>query len=293
MRRLRLLLIVLVSARVASAQVDPFARVRALVGAGDLAKAKGLADSVVRATPEESPAYAEALYWRARATDDVAAARRDYLRIALEHPRAAVAEDALYRLGTAAYDRGDRATARRFLQQLATSFPDGRSRARGAFALGRTLMDEGAVLEACAQFDDAKRRAPTSDVEFRGQVAYLAGPCVGARADSAARRDAPRTDSSVTAPSPVAEPKGGRGAVPSKAATGPAWSVQVAAFASRDDAAALAKRLSKRGYDARVTVARPYRVRVGRYATRDDAVSKATKMKSAGMTAIVVEAERP
>jgi cell division septation protein DedD len=203
-----------------------------------------------------------------------------------------VAEDALYRLGTGAYDRGDRATSRRFLQQLATSFPSGTSRARGAFALGRTLLEDGAVLEACAQFDDAKRLAPTSDVEFRGQVAYLAGSCAGARADSAARADATRTDS--TPKPPVATPPAaGREAKTTKTPAGPAWSVQVAAFASRDDATALAKRLTKRGFEARVTVAKPYRVRVGRYASRDAAAAKAATMKRTGMTAIVVEAERP
>jgi cell division protein FtsN len=70
------------------------------------------------------------------------------------------------------------------------------------------------------------------------------------------------------------------------------WSVQVAAYSNRADAAQFVKRLATRGFTARVTTDRPYRVRIGRFAIRNDAEALARRLKASGTTAIVVEAER-
>ena len=90
--------------------------------------------------------------------------------------------------------------------------------------------------------------------------------------------------------------KARRGASSKSAGThakGPAWSAQVAAFSARGDAERLAKRLSAKGHDVRITETKPYRVRIGRFSTRAAAAALVEKLRTEKMQAIVVEAERP
>jgi cell division septation protein DedD len=282
-------------------------RARRLVNAGNAAAGRAVVDSVVQATPEGSPAFAEALYWRATLAETAERARRDYLRITLDFPIHARAADAILRLAQFEFARGDRVAARRYLEQLALEHGDGPTAAEGALWTGRVLLEDGATLEACAALARAKARARPDDVELQGQITYYAQPCVRARADSVARADSASraVADSARADSIARTRKGsgrgaGRGATKGAgtgdkgaAARGPAWSAQVAAYAQRDDAERLAKKLRARGYEARVTVDRPYRVRIGRFGTRTAAAGLVEKLRSAKMAAIVVEAERP
>ena len=166
-------------------------------------------------------------------------------------------------------------------------------------------MDEGTTTQACASLAEAKSRVSSTDIELANQIAYYARPCGALQraADSTRRDSAARVDSTFRADS-VARADSMANSAHSIAkntprnskrdeAKGPAWSVQVAAFASEADAARLAKRLRARGYEARVTTEKPFRVRLGRFARRDDAVHLAQKLKAAQTVAIVVEAERP
>ncbi len=73
------------------------------------------------------------------------------------------------------------------------------------------------------------------------------------------------------------------------------FSVQAAAFPSKENAAALVDALKARGYEARlVGIASPYRVRIGMFATREEATQLATELKTKAISngAYVVEAER-
>ncbi|MBI3504536.1 MAG: SPOR domain-containing protein [Proteobacteria bacterium] len=282
-----------------------FQRARQLVNAGNGAAGRAVVDSVLRSTPEGSPTYGEALYWRARFAESAEQARLDYLRITIDYPLHARAADALLRLAQLEFARGDRAAARRYLDQLALEHGDGPTAAQGAFWLGRVLLEDGAVLDACAALAHAKEKTRAEDVELQGQITYYMQPCARARADSIARADSVsraladslRADSVAHAKKPpkgTAKPegksgKGAKGAV----VNGPAWSAQVAAYAQQDDAERLAKKLRARGYEARVTADAPYRVRVGRFTKRAGAVGLVEKLRAAKMTAIVVEAERP
>ncbi len=66
----------------------------------------------------------------------------------------------------------------------------------------------------------------------------------------------------------------------------------MAAFDTRREAEALAKRLVARGFQARVTgSARPWRVKVGRYASRADANAALARMKKAGLAGFVTGAD--
>src|SRR5689334_7133970 len=75
-------------AQTGTAAVEPvFVRAQKLVDAGQDSAVLGraLVDSVLRATPEDTPRYAEALYWRASLNKTAAGAERDYRRIVVEY----------------------------------------------------------------------------------------------------------------------------------------------------------------------------------------------------------------
>ena len=241
---------------------------------------------------------ADSLFEHARKAETPAAARRDYLRIIVDYPFSSRAEEALLRAGQLEYENGDKTSARRHLERLANEYTDGATRARGACWLARVLLDAGEPRAACDQLAEAKVRAKSGEVEFLGQVNYYAQPCARILAAAADIADSSaRADSAVRADAVEKSTPAKKGAVkrgPSKETfSGPAWSAQVAAYTAEADAKALAKKLSARGFEARVTPAKPYRVRIGRFRTRADAAEQVRKLRDAKMTAIVVEAEHP
>ena len=289
-----------------------------LASNGNAAAGRALADSVLGTAKEGSPTYVEALFARASIAESADAARKDYLRIAVDYSISPRAEDSLLRLAQMEIARGDRAAAKQYLERLALEHPGGASRAQGAYWLGRVLVDEGALVPACASLAEAKARVTPSDVELANQITYYARPCAAvqraadsARADSidkvmkAARTDSIARAESVAKAENTAKKKAKalpktkaplKKAAPKAAAPetkGPGWSAQVAAYDSPEDAQRLAKKLNDRGYEARVTNEKPFRVRIGRYARRAEAVDLVAKLKDAKITAIVVEAEKP
>ena len=293
-------------------------RVQRLASNGNAAAGRALADSVLGTAKEGSPTYVEALFARASIAESADAARKDYLRIAVDYSISPRAEDSLLRLAQMEIARGDRAAAKQYLERLALEHPGGASRAQGAYWLGRVLVDEGALVPACASLAEAKARVTPSDVELANQITYYARPCAAvqraadsARADSidkvmkAARTDSIARAESVAKAENTAKKKAKalpktkaplKKKAPKAAAPetkGPGWSAQVAAYDSPEDAQRLAKKLSDRGYEARVTNEKPFRVRIGRYARRAEAVDLVAKLKAAKITAIVVEAEKP
>ena len=248
--------------------------------------------------PANSPAFAEALYWRGVLAEDGDSARTDLLRVAIEFATSPRASDALLRLAQAEFTRGDRETALRHLDQLAREHPDAPSRAAGRYWTARILFEDAKPAEACAALRDARQLAASSDVELVNQIEYYARPC-GSSEDEAKRLadGRARADSAVKADS-VAKADAAAKAIARKVtdARRPSakgkWSVQVAAYGGdRDAADALVKRLKTRGFDARVTADKPWRVRVGHYTTRADAADVAQRLSSKGSKAMVVEAE--
>ena len=112
-----------------------------------------------------------------------------------------------------------------------------------------------------------------------------AKPPVKAPVAAPATNPAPPSAAAAAAPTPA---RSGAGA------TAPArrtiYSVQLAAYDTRADAEALARRLTSRGLAARVSgdVA-PFRVRVGRYATRAEAVKELAALKAKGLAGFVAD----
>jgi len=77
----------------------------------------------------------------------------------------------------------------------------------------------------------------------------------------------------------------------SKPATG-SYSVQVAAYNVRSQAQAMADKLKKKGYDARVSgTGAPFRVRIGHYATQAQASAVMRSLKAKQIDGFVVKAE--
>jgi cell division septation protein DedD len=317
-------------ARAQSAAGDSLlVRVQRLASDGKTAAGRALVDSVLGAAKEGSPAWVEAVFARAAIAESADAARRDYLRIALDYSASPRAGDSLLRLAQMEIARGDRAAAKQYLERLEFEHPLEATRAQGAYWLGRVLLDEGALVRACASLAEAKASAAPADVEFVNQIAYYSRQCAAvqravdsARADSVEKvKKAARADSiaraAAIAKTAAAEKKKEKTATkkepPTPAATGepptpavrkdaPAavqevkgrsWSVQVAAYNTQEEAQGLVKKLGDRGFDVRITNERPFRVRIGRYARRSDAVDMVAKLAVAKITAIVVEAERP
>ena len=276
------------------AQDSVFRRAQRMAGDGNAPAARALVDSVLAASPEGSAAYIDALFWRATIAESADQARRDYLRLAVEFSLSPRAEDALLRLAQIELSRGDHVAARKHLDRLVLEHPSGTSRAPAAYWMGRILFDEGAMPAGCASLTEARALVSSADVELANQIAYYSRQCVSpprspdtTKADTAAREAAKgKVQETPTKSRPNPMPTGPLG-------SGPSWSVQLAAYSSKDEASRLAKRLEARGFDARVTAQSPFRVRIGRFVKRSEAVSLVQKLREQRITAIVVESERP
>lgn len=279
-----------------------FVRAQQMVTAGQDSAGRAVVDSVLAGTPEGTPRYAEALFWRASLNKSAAGAERDYRRIAVEYPLSPRAEDALYRLSLLELTRGDRAAARAHLERIQREHPGGPTSTRASVKLAQLAFDDGDQVAGCAAVAAAREGLTAADVELRNQVDYFAPKCANLAAMTAARDSAAAasTASANTAANPPAgkstdmtasRPAGGsRGAT--TAAGRQEYSVQVAAYETREAADARAKQLSTRGYAVRVVGDhKPYRVRIGRYPTRERAGDAVRQMARVNVRGVIVEAE--
>ena len=265
---------------------DPvFVRANQMVTAGQDSAGRAVIDSVLAVTPTESPRYAEALYWRATLSITAAGAERDYRRIVVEHALSPRAPEALFRLSQLETTRGDRAGARAHLERLLRQHPNAPVIPRAGVTLAELAFGDGDLVTGCNAVTAAREGLHASNVELRNQIDYLGQRCTSGALQAAAARDSANATNAAAA----APPAGPSSTAP--AATR-AFSVQVAAFDTRAGADSLLRRLTTRGYTARVVGTRaPYRVRVGRYATRERATAAARQLGGIAARAVVVEAE--
>lgn len=266
----------------ASAADSAFRRAQRLIADGNGITGRAIVDSVLAFTAENTPAYADALYWRVTLAETHDRARFDYLRVANEYATTSHAEDALLRLAQMANEVGDRVSAKKYLDRMTVEHADGRLRAQGAYWTGRVLLADGATTSACAALAQAKAMVSSADIELANQINYYLQPCTRAIQQA----EAARSDSVVRADSAARSDSVARAATP-------AWSVQISAYSTKDDADHLAAKLKSRGYTARVTADKPYRVRIGHFSSRAGAAAVAKRLRVAKMTAIVVLAESP
>lgn len=258
-------------------------------------------DSLIAVSNPDDARYAEALYWRAALAAAAVDAERDYRRLLIEAPLSARAEDALLQLAQLEQARGDRRSASDHMQRFLLTYPNNPARPRVTVSLVRLLFDQGLVARGCEALRTGREAIPQENAELRNQLEFYAPRCVSLEtavapapaADTTAvpaERDTTRSVRREAAanPAPPARPVRGEAAAAPRSSAAAFYSVQVAAYETRESATRMARTLTSRGLQARVDgTARPFRVRIGKYATRADAVKAAATLKSQGINGFI------
>lgn len=270
-------------ARPMTAADSVFARARLLVAGGNGAAGRVLVDSMVTVATPGTPAYGEALFWRGTLATTSTDAENDFRTVVAEYPLSSHAGEALLQLAQLEVARGDRSAAITHLTRFLLENPQSVERPRSALLLVRIAFEQNEPQAGCVFLSRVLGEVPDSDVELRNQLGYFSPRCAAvdtmrvagaAPADTAAKRDSTKHEVADTA----------------HAAKG-RFTLQVAAYAARSDADALAKRLKSRGLDVRVVASgKLFRVRVGRYATRAAATAAQKELKAKKIDAFVTEA---
>jgi len=225
-----------------------FARARQLVVNGNGAAGRLLVDSVIAATSPDSAIYADAIYWRAALAATSADAEHDYKRLVVEYPLSAHAGDALFQLAQLEVARGDRTAATTHLDRFLLENPASDDRGRAGLMLVRLAFDQNEPQHACVALRRALQDVPATEVELHNQLDYFSPRCVNVdstRAVGTASRDSARRDSTTASTAR-------RDTTPAPRVSKARYTLQVAAYGSKADAEALAKRRKARGVDVRV-----------------------------------------
>jgi hypothetical protein len=286
MRRV-IVILLLLAASTARAQESAVQRARKLFDDGNAVEGRRLLDSLLRVTPMESATYADALYWRAALATAAVDAERDYRRLLIEAPLSVRAEDAMLQLAQLEQARGDRRAASDHLQRFMLTYPDNPARPRVVVSLVRLLFDQGLSARGCEALRMGREVVPQDNAELRNQLEFYAPRCVVMAVATDTARDSiatvDRPDTTPSAPKPATAPRSTAAANATSY-----YSVQVAAYESREPAIRMSRLLGSRGLEARVDgKTRPYRVRVAKYATRAQAVKAAASLKSQGIDGFV------
>jgi hypothetical protein len=249
-----------------------------------------LIDSLLKSVAPDSSLYAEALYTRASLATTAVDAERDYRRLLIEAPLSNRAEDATLQLAQLLQARGDRRGASDHLQRFMLTYGESPARPRVALSLVRLLFELGPQQEAraCEALRMGRDAIPTENLELRNQLEFYAPRCVVV---AELPKPVP-ADTATPVPSTPPNPVPPASTTPATAAPAPSaaetaptsfYSVQVAAYNSREPALTLANLLVERGLEARVDGnTAPFRVRVGKYTTRAEAVKAAATLKAQG-----------
>ena len=194
--------VITVSAAAVAAPV--FARAQRLVAEGQGAAGRAIVDSVIRATPEGSDVFAEALFWRASLAATAVEAERDYRALTVEYSMSPRASDALMRLGQLELARGDRAQALRHLERLVLEHPTSPARARASYWMARVYFDGNDAPRACAAIDAARASAAPAEGALRSQLDSYSTRCRGVVRKTTARDSAVAASTTAVAPAPRA-----------------------------------------------------------------------------------------
>ena len=279
-----------------AAAADPrdslFLRARGLVLQGNGAAGRALVDSQVTTTAG-TPEYASALYWRAALAATAADAERGYRQVIVEYPFSRHSGDALLALAQLEMARGDRDPAIDHLQRFLLQHPNDPERIRVGIWLGRLLLDQNQPVKGCAVLLRTRAALGDTAVETRNKIDYYAARCADVdtvpavtrptppppkvqHVDSGARRRPIPRDSDTSTPNA------------NRASEARRYTVQVAAYQTRDSAEHLVTTLSARRIVARIAGTKaPFRVRVGRYATDADARAAARELKDKGIEGFI------
>jgi cell division protein FtsN len=183
--------------------------------------------------------------------------------------------------------------------------------------MARVYFDKNQTPAACRSLADALHNTSPGQVEQKNQIDFWMQRCHGNDTSAVASTAAPTVDSTPVpretepVPPPVVvppKPAATKSVTSSKktttttirttttaprASSGPTrYTVQVAAYDTRDAAVQLQHSLIARGLEARIVgSAKPFRVRVGYYDTRAKAEAAAQQLKAKQLTVYVTEAE--
>lgn len=267
-----------------------FARARQLVAEGNGAAGRVLVDSVLQSVKSGTPTHTEALWWRAVLGETAAAAERDLLRIAIEHPGSPRAPEALLRLVQLEASRGARDAALRHLDRLVTEHPDSPLLTQSFYWRGKVQLDAGNRAEGCAALATARSRTAATNVELRNQIDFLAQRCDGSV-------DAPppppeRVPATPATPPPVAATRGTAAATTTTAAR---FRVAAGTYPTRAKATAQLRKVEAKGFEGRVGTAGPgkFRVFVGEPVPRAEASALVARLAKAGLRGATVLQDAP
>jgi TolA-binding protein len=286
-----------------SANDSLFHRAEQLVREGHGEAGRALVDTLLARTHPGTPAYGQALYWRASLAADAAAAERGYRRVIVEYSSTHWAGDALLNLAQLEFARGDQEQALVHLYRFDREYPGHESRGRASFWLARLHFDKKNEARGCAALATARVAASPEDIELLNQIDYYAQRCIGVDTSGAVPRPVPTAATPATPPASTRAGTTRGDTTPDRTTPNDTvraqlgiggYTVQVAAYDTRPAAEALIERLKAHGYTARLaSTTRPFRVRVGRYDTRAEAVAAQQRLKSKGIEGFVTEMERP
>ena len=269
-------------ARALLAQDTSAIRVAAQLAAeGNSDSARALLNGVLAHTRPADPSYAQALYWRARASTYADSAERDLRRVALEFSTSAWADSALLQLSQLALAAGNPASSFELASRLRSDYPTSGLRPAAALWGGRAAFEVGQPRTACALLDTARAEG-AADVEFMNQVTFYRSRCtaqlLAPPPAQQARPDTTRgsTGAAATALQPTpATPAGAIAAPPPAQRESVAtqrYEVQAAAASSEAAARDAIRKLTRAGLHARALAGGRYRrVRVGPFASRAEA----------------------
>jgi len=276
------------------------ARARRLVNEGAGAVGRSVVDSVLARVTPGSPDEATILYWRATLAESWEAAQQDYLRLMLEFDGSVLAGEAMLRLAQAELVRGDRAAAEQYLERLARETPDVPARAEASLWHGRLLLERGETATACPMLWDGQARLGRTARDVRASregsdlvTRYEALLISCANLEVTAPDTTAMALSTRPAPTPTVAPV----PAPVPAPVAATYTVQLGAYATRDQAAAVLRRISATIESSRIDEVTggpyPYKVRFGRFATRADAETAASAYtRRTGASTFVTEAYR-
>lgn len=311
----------------ATIPVNPaYKRAQTLVNDGNTAGGRAVIDSMIAIASPGSNEYAEGVYWRAVLATTAIDAEMDYRRLVVDYPKSPRVDDALIRLAQLEIARAQYDGAIRHLTRLASEHPDSPARARASYWTARALFDKKDIQGGCAATADALARTGEDDAELRNQITYLNQRCAGvvltppATAGTVGETLIPASTPLATNTGPIASPITTPPVAPKSSPkppakpldssptmveipanlpvssgsgdTGKVFSVQVAAYNVKSQAAAMVTKLKKSGYEARVDgTSAPFRVRIGKYATSAQAGAVQRSLKAKQITGFVVQAE--
>jgi hypothetical protein len=265
-----------------------FDRARRLVMNGNGAGGRLLIDSIITTTPTDSPVYGDALYWRAALAATNTDAERDYRRLIVEYPLTSHMGDALYALAQLENASGDKASATTHLGQFLADNPRRPDRTAATLLYVKLLLEQNQLPRGCSALRETISQIPDSLVETRNQLEFYLPRCVASDVTPGGAVPAGPTKASR----PGSRDSTRSGTVPTVSPKA-RYTLQVAAYKTRAEADALAKRLKARKIDGVRVYATStlYRVRIGKFVTKAGAVATQHELAAKKIDAFVTDAE--